>query len=53
MQCYGGVQVGKRNKRLNFGDDPDHQADSLIGNPAIAEQIMRGFLYFQDNSTMI
>ena len=24
MTFYGGVRCGKRNKWLNFGDDPDH-----------------------------
>ena len=54
MKLYGGVQGGKRNKWLDFGSDPDLHADCPVGNPAITQQIMNGFLWnFQDSSTMM
>ena len=43
MKFYGGVRGGKRNKRLDFGIDPDHHADCPIGNLAITQQIMSKF----------
>ena len=54
MTFYGGVQGGKKKKWLDFGSGQDHHADCPIGNLALTQQIMSGFLwYFLDSSTMI
>ena len=54
MKFYAGVWGGKRNKWSDFSSDPDHHADSPIGNPAIIQQITSGFwLNFEDTSAMI
>ena len=44
-EIYGGVWGGKRNKGLDFGNNPDHHADCAVWNRnvrylAITQQIM-------------
>ena len=38
MKFYGGVPNGKINEWLKFDGDPEHHADSPIGNPVITQQ---------------
>ena len=48
------AQGGKRDKWLNFGGDPNHDADWPIRNLVIMQQIMSGFdENVQDSSAMI
>ena len=35
-----GVRGGKRNKWLDFGNNPDDDADCSVRNPAITQQII-------------
>ena len=43
MIFYGGVGCWKRNKRLDFGSDLDHQDDYPIRNRITTDKIMSGF----------
>ena len=54
MKFFERVQGDKRNKCWDFGCDPDHHADRPIINRAITQQILSGFWWnLQDSSVMI